>query len=91
MVPLRFLAQRFGIGLAWRPAIGGVLIQHPGAGLLVLDPQRGILTLDGKIQVLGASIIMRQGRTYVPISQLSHILKIKARWNPDTHTVTLEK
>jgi hypothetical protein len=91
MVPLKYVADAVGItGKAINFDKGVITIQSAKKVITLYDGQN-TAKVDNQEMVINGKVIVKQGRTYVPVAEIARLLDIKVVWNANTKTAVFEK
>lgn len=82
-LPIRFIAETLGCEVTWDEPSRKVTIKQ---GDIVLE-----LVIDEEIEGFGATAVIRENRTLVPIRYIAEKLGANVIWNPDTQEAIVVK
>ena len=86
MVPIKYVAKALGIEEKQIHFNQGEVTIEIGEKKIKLTNQHSTAVVDGKEVSLGTKVVIKEGRTYVPVGQLAKILGVKVQWNQQTKT-----
>ena len=86
MVPIKYVAKALGIEDKQIHFNQGEVTIELGEKKIKLTNQHSTAVVDGKEVSLGTKVVIKEGRTYVPVGQLAKILGVKVQWNQQTKT-----
>ncbi|MFC4777252.1 copper amine oxidase N-terminal domain-containing protein [Paenibacillus sp. GCM10023252] len=87
-LPVRDVSVLLGARVTWNNQLRRVTIQYPEK-LITLVPGATEATMNGKKSKLTAPVLIKQGRTYIPLRFLSEALGANIAWNGTTRTVSI--
>ncbi|WP_069999581.1 copper amine oxidase N-terminal domain-containing protein [Cellulosilyticum sp. I15G10I2] len=91
MVPLRYVADAIGItSRDIKFASSTVTLLIPGQTIVLYDGE-SIAKVNDKELLINGKVIVKEGRTYVPVAEVARLLGIKVTWIPETKTAIFEK
>lgn len=83
MVPVRFISETLGADVKWNQQTKTVTIESGEKSLSLI--------VDKEIPEFDATIIMENGRTFVPLRYVSETLGAYVMWNPETREIDIIK
>lgn len=89
MVPVRFVSEKLKAVVIWDPDKYQVTVLTGDSIISMLVGDRNIL-VDGKIVQLDTEVIIKDGRTMVPLRFISEALKCQVEWNEKIQTVYIK-
>ena len=90
MVPIRYLLEVFGISGENIAFNKGTITITAGAKTIVLKNGSDTIQVDGKAVKLGTAVVIKDGRTFVPMGQIAKLLGIQVEWDNETKTATFK-
>lgn len=91
MVPLKYVADAVGItGKAINFDKGVITIQS-GKKVITLYDGQNTAKVNGEELMISGKVIVKEGRTYVPVAEIARLLDVKVVWNANTKTAVFEK
>ena len=88
LVPVRFVAEALGYGVAWNQADNSVVIDD---GKIVLYIGTNTAKIDGKTVTLDVKSTVIQNRTMVPLRMVAETLNCSVDWIAETKTVLVNE
>ena len=90
MVPARYVAQAFGVSEKDILFNKGVVTIFAGERTINLTTGSNIAVVNGNSFPMAAKVVNKNGRTYLPASQIASLLGIQSSWDSATKTATFE-
>lgn len=91
MVPLRYLTEAFGIpGNNLKYSMGTAYVKI-GNDTLEVTEGTNIARYKNKDRTLGGKMIVKNGRTYIPLGEIGRILEMEVKWDNDNKVATFIK
>ena len=87
-VPIRFIAETFGLTVKWLPLTRSITIAL-GSSAIILQIENATGIINGKIVTLDAAPYLRNSRTMVPLRVISESFGNDVAWNAARHVVTV--
>ncbi|MBB3108769.1 uncharacterized lipoprotein YddW (UPF0748 family) [Paenibacillus phyllosphaerae] len=88
MVPLRFISEGIGAGIAWDQQSKTVTIID-GSSTITMTSGAGTASVNGRAIALDATVQSRAGRIMVPLRFVSEQLGLTVLWNQKDQIITL--
>ena len=88
MVPVRYVAEAFGVGGQDILFSSGVVTIFAGNRTIQLTNGSDIAVVNGAQIKMGAKMVIKDGRTYAPVGEIARILGISTSWDNETKTAT---
>ena len=88
MVPVRYVAQAFGVAEKDIMFGKGTVTIFAGERTISLTNGSNIAVVNGNSITMGAAVVIKDGRTYAPASQIASLLGISSNWDSATKTAT---
>ena len=88
MVPVRYVAQAFGVAEKDIMFGKGTVTIFAGERTISLTNGSNIAVVNGNSITMGAAVVIKDGRTYAPASQIASLLGISSNWDAATKTAT---
>ncbi|UJF32422.1 copper amine oxidase N-terminal domain-containing protein [Paenibacillus hexagrammi] len=89
-VPLRFLAEGIGAEVTWDQATQTAWVKS-GTDTLTFWVDNDYMEVNGMRKEIGASVVLRDGRTQVPLRFITELLGWNVAWNEADWSITLTK
>lgn len=89
-VPLRFLAEGIGANVTWDQATQTAWVKA-GNDTLTFWVGKNEMEVNGRKKEIGANVILRDGRTQVPLRFITELLSWDVKWNDADWSITLTK
>ena len=90
MIPVRYLSDAFGIQGKDILFSDGTVTIFAGARTLQLTNGSNIAVVNGAQIKLDAKVVIKDGRTYIPMGEIGRILGVSVNWDAATRTATFE-
>ncbi len=90
MVSVRYVAQAFGVAPSDIIFGKGTVTIFAGQRTISLTTGSNIAVVNGNNVALTTKVVNKEGRTYVPASQIASLLGITSTWDSATKTATFE-
>ena len=91
MVPIRYVADAIGITSKDIKFVNNVItILTPGKTITLYNGQN-VAKINNDELLISGKVIIKEGRTYVPVAEIARLLGIKVTWDPITKTAIFEK
>ena len=90
MVPVRYVANAFGVSESNILFGKGTVTLFAGERTISLTAGSNIAVVNGNNVTMATAVVIKDGRTYVPASQIASLLGIKSTWDSATKTATFE-
>ncbi len=90
MIPIRYVADALGIESKDIKANRGVITINAGGKTLTLTNNSTKVTVNDKVINMATKVIIKNGRTYVPVGEIGRLLDVKVSWNNNTKTATFK-
>ena len=88
MVPVRYVAQAFGVASKDILFGNGSVTIFAGERTLNLTNGSKVATVNGNPVQMGAAVVIKDGRTYVPAGEIARLIGISTSWDASTKTAT---
>ena len=88
MVPVRYVAEAFGVSKENILANGGVVTIFAGNRTVQLTNNSDVALVNGATVKMATKVVIKDGRTYAPIGEIATILGIQKDWDSNTKTAT---
>ena len=88
MVPVRYVAEAFGVGGQDILFSSGVVTIFAGNRTIQLTNGSDIAVVNGAQIKMGTKMVIKDGRTYAPVGEIARILGISTSWDNTTKTAT---
>lgn len=89
-VPLRFLAEGIGANVTWDQATQTAWVKA-GSDTLTFWVDKNEMEVNGRKKEIGANVVLRDGRTQVPLRFITELLGWDVKWNDADWSITLTK
>ncbi|WP_424768240.1 copper amine oxidase N-terminal domain-containing protein [Paenibacillus sp. sgz302251] len=89
-IPLRYLAESIGAKVTWDSASRSVWIET-GSNKAEFWIGQNFMELDGKRMVIGQPVIIKDGRTQVPVRFIAELFGWDVAWGANDWSITLTK
>ncbi|WP_261808245.1 copper amine oxidase N-terminal domain-containing protein [Paenibacillus sp. N3.4] len=89
-VPLRFLAEGIGANVTWDQASQTAWVKA-GTVTLTFWVGKNVMEINGKQKEIGAPVILKDGRTQVPLRFITELLGWDVKWNEADGSIALTK
>ena len=86
MVPVRYVAQAFGVASKDILFGNGSVTIFAGERTLNLTNGSKVATVNGNPVQMGAAVVIKDGRTYVPAGEIARLIGISTSWDASTKT-----
>jgi len=87
MVPVRFIGENFGFDVTWKE--GEVILKNNKNEIKLYIGRNEIVINGNKIEI-DSKVILKDGRTFLPIRYISEALNLIVNWNGEKQEVTIE-
>lgn len=87
-VPLRFLADAFGYDVSWNAGAFEATISNKDM-TMVVKPGTNLMTINGNATTLEAPALIVNGRTLLPVRDITEAFGKTVLWNGDTRIVLI--
>ena len=88
MVPLRLIVEAFGAEVTWDEATKGITIKLSNK-VISMQVNNTTATINGEKITLDTSIVIKNGRTFVPIRFIAENFGSEVIWDKFTETITI--
>ncbi len=88
LVPLRSIAESLGAKVSWEASTGRIVINRYGK-LIKVQNNNKEASIDGLVSVMDVPVMIRDGRSFVPLRFITDAFGGGIVWNGDTHTISL--
>lgn len=91
MVPLKYVADAIGItskDIQFANQITTITVGQKNIQLFIGENR---VMSNGKELIINGKVILKEGRTYVPVGEVARLLDVKVIWQPETKTAVFEK
>ena len=88
MIPVRYVADALGVKPQNILANGGVVTIFAGNRTVQLTNNSKVATVNGAQIELATKVVIKEGRTYVPVGEIGRILGVQVSWDNATKTAT---
>lgn len=91
MVPVKYVAAALGLNgndIVWDQANRTVTVFADRT--VQLKANSNVAVVNGASMTIDGKVVVKDGRTYVPVSQLGNLLGVKATWDAATKTATFQ-
>ncbi|MCD1259934.1 copper amine oxidase N-terminal domain-containing protein [Paenibacillus athensensis] len=89
-VPLRFLSEAIGATVTWEQATQSVEVQS-GSDTLKFRIGQSDVDVNGMKQAIGMNVVLKDGRTQVPLRFIAELLGWNVQWNDSDWSIMLTK
>ncbi|MDU0204839.1 copper amine oxidase N-terminal domain-containing protein [Paenibacillus sp. MAH-36] len=89
-VPLRFLAEGIGANVTWDQASQTAWVKA-GKDTMTFWVEKDTMELNGVTKAIGTPVVLRDGRTQVPLRFITEMLGWDVAWNESDWSITLSK
>ncbi|SDX99744.1 copper amine oxidase N-terminal domain-containing protein [Paenibacillus sp. CF384] len=89
-VPLRFLAEGIGAKVTWDPASQTIWV-NDGTNTLTFWVGKDTMEVNGMKKEIGAPVVLRDGRTQLPLRFITELLGWDVQWNKADWSIILSK
>ncbi len=90
MVPVRYVAQAFGVSEKDIVFGKGTVTIFAGERTISLTNGSNTALVNGNPIAMGTAVVIKEGRTYAPASQIASLLGMKSTWDATSKTATFE-
>lgn len=90
MVPVRYVAQAFGVAEKDIVFGKGTVTIFAGERTISLTNGSNTALVNGNPIAMGTAVVIKDGRTYAPASQIASLLGMKSTWDAASKTATFE-
>ncbi len=90
MVPVRYVAQAFGVAEKDIVFGKGTVTIFAGERTISLTNGSNTALVNGNPIAMGTAVVIKEGRTYAPASQIASLLGMKSTWDAASKTATFE-
>lgn len=90
MIPMRYVAEAFGVPATDIVFSNGTATFFAGTRTIQLTNGSDVAVVNGASVKLGTKVVVKDGRTYVPVGEIARILGIATNWDSSTKTATFE-
>lgn len=87
MVPIRVIAETLGYEVSWNN--GEIILKNKNL-TVNLYVNENIIILNGYKYYIDSKVLLKDGRTYLPIRYISEILNLLVSWDPKNKEVIIE-
>ncbi|MGB9749663.1 MAG: stalk domain-containing protein [Caldisericia bacterium] len=87
MVPVRFIGENYGFEVTWKE--GEVTLKNNKNEIKLYVGKNEIIVNGNKIKI-DSEVILKDGRTFLPIRYISEALNLIVSWNGEKQEVTIE-
>ena len=88
MVPVRYVAEAFGVGATDILFSAGTATFFAGERTIQLTNGSDIAVVNGAQIKMATKVVIKDGRTYAPVGEIAKILGISSSWDSTTKTAT---
>lgn len=88
MVPIRYAVEAAGISQDDVKYKSGIITISAGETEIVMVLGSNIVSVNNEAKTMVTAPVSKNGRTYVPVSEIANILGLKVSWNGTTQTAT---
>ncbi|AEI42073.1 copper amine oxidase N-terminal domain-containing protein [Paenibacillus mucilaginosus] len=89
-IPLRYLAEAIGAEVKWEEAARTIRVMT-GGNTATFWIDKDYMELNGEPQAIGSPVMMKDGRTQVPLRFITELLGWDVKWNESDWSITLTK
>ena len=90
MVPVRYVSEAFGIAGNNVLFNKGVVTLFAGNRIVQLTVGSNIAVVNGTSIAMDETVVVKDGRTYIPMGEIGRILGVSVSWDNDTKTATFK-
>ena len=88
MIPVRYVSEAFGIAGNNIAFEKGVITLFAGNRIVQLTNGSNIALVNGVKFPMEQAVVIKEGRTYIPVGEVGRILGVNVNWNNETKTAT---
>ena len=88
MIPVRYVSEAFGIDGNNIAFDKGVVTLFAGNRIVQLTNGSNIALVNGVKFPMEQAVVIKEGRTYIPVGEVGRILGVNVNWNNETKTAT---
>lgn len=89
LVPLRSIAEALGAEVSWEASTGSIVMNRYGK-LIKLQNNSVNANIDGLVSQMDVPVMIRDGRSFVPLRFITDAFGGTVGWNGSTQTVSLD-
>jgi carboxyl-terminal processing protease len=82
-IPLRFVSESLGLKVEWQQETGKILVYQEG-GTVIFTPGSSTAFRGGQEYSFDAPVVLRNGRSYLPVRFLIELIGGQVDWHQDT-------
>ncbi len=90
MVPIKYVSEIAGVDAKNISYNKGVVTVIANNKVIQIEQGSNIAKVNGVSSTIDGKVILKDGRVYVPVSQIAWLLDIKVTWDGNTKTATFE-
>lgn len=90
MIPVRYVADALGVKGTDILANGGIVTIFAGNRTVQLTNGSNVAVVNGAQISMATKVVIKEGRTYVPVAEIGRILGVAASWDNETKTATFK-
>jgi len=88
MVPVGVIAQSLGLSVEWQESTRQVILSDDKTNIIYTIDRNEVI-VNGESFIIDSPPVIKDSRTFLPVSDLAKHLGINVRWHPDSQTAEL--